>query len=346
MKRIEEYVLHELASSRRSLWELLEHSRFPLKDLLPTLRKLKEEGVIGADEGGFYLTGEGRKRVDGGSLLYVSRVCPRCSGKRIVAGGKFREVLAEFKRIARRRPSPSLAFFQGHMREEDVVARAALMHSFGDLLRRRVVLVGDDDLLSVVLSLTGLPSRICVLDADQRLGDFLEEVNREHGFDIEFRRYDVADPLPGDLVGTFDVFSSEPLESMSGLRAFVARGVSCLGEGGAGYFGLTALEASCRKWMAIERLLLEMNCVLTDIIRDFSRYPMDYGTVNYESFASGLGFPVGKNPGVDWYRSTLFRLEALGRPRNVVPAGKRLRVVPIDRGEDITHPWGKTGKAP
>jgi predicted methyltransferase len=343
LKKIEKYILRELASSEKSFWGLLEHSRFPLKDLIGTIGELKRKGLIKVDETGLNLTEKGRRNVDKNSLSYTSEICAHCLGKRILAGGKFRDILPEFKKVAKDRPSPSLAFFQGYMKEEDVIARAALMHWYGDLLHRDVVLIGDDDLLSVVLSLTGMPSRICVLDADERLGDFLKAVNENYGFDIEFREYDVAGPLPEDLIGSFDLFSSEPLESIGGLKAFVGRGVSCLRENGTGYFGLTTLEASYKKWIAIERLLTEMNCVITDIIKDFSRYPMDYGTVNYESFVGGLKFSVGKNPGVDWYRSTLFRFEALGKPKSIIPPNKKLRISHVDREEDITHPWALQG---
>lgn len=46
---------------------------------------------------------------------------------------KFKEVLEKFRRIVEKRPSPSLNFFQGHMLEQDIVARTALMHNYDDL---------------------------------------------------------------------------------------------------------------------------------------------------------------------------------------------------------------------
>ncbi|MEM2440345.1 MAG: bis-aminopropyl spermidine synthase family protein, partial [Candidatus Bathyarchaeia archaeon] len=244
----------------------------------------------------------------------------------------------EFKRIVQKRPSPTLNFFQGYMLESDVVARAALMHYYGDLAGKSVILIGDDDLLSIALALTRLPSRITVLDIDKRLGEFIEFVNKEYGFNIEFVEYNVADPLPAELRGKFEVFSSEPLETLSGLRAFLIRGVACLREKGVGYFGLTLYEASLKKWLAVQKLLTRMNCVVTDIIQGFSVYPMDYGTANYEEFAYNLGFKVGKNPGVNWYKSALYRFEVLGKARLPTGADKKLRLQFIDKEEDLTHP--------
>lgn len=342
MGRLEARILRELAVSRRTLWELLDRINCPLRDFVAVLKRLKRAGLIASNENGFYITAKGKAEINPRSLDFEEKICPSCFGKRIIPETKFIEVLEEFKKIVEKRPSPSLDFFQGYMLERDVVARAALMHYYGDLDGKEIVLIGDDDLLSVALALTGLPSRITVLDIDKRLGDFLQTVNKDYGFNIEFAQYDVAEPLPKELRGRFDVFSSEPLETVSGLKAFIMRGAACLRENGVGYFGLTHYEASLKKWLAVQKLLASMNCVITDIIQGFSVYPMDYGTVNYEKFAYDLGFEVGKNPGINWYKSALFRFEALGVAKLPAKANKKLRIRFVDFSEDLTHP--KLGK--
>jgi predicted methyltransferase len=338
MEKIENKILHELAASRKNVWELLEKCNYPLKDFVAALKSLHKNGSVAIDEMGFYLTEKGKEMVNPKSLIFEGKTCPYCLGKRIISEAKFKEVLKEFKRISANRPRPSVDFFQGYMLEEDVVARAALMHFYGDLDGKDIVLIGDDDLLSVVLALTGLPSNIVVLDVDTRIGEFLKEVNRDYGFSINFQRYNVAEPLPADFCRKFDVFSSEPLETLSGLKAFVFRGVACLKNNGVGYFGLTLYEASLKKWLAIQKLLAKMNCVVTDIIQGFSVYPMNYETVNYENFIHNLGFKVAENPGVNWYKSALFRFEVLGKAKLPWNPDKKLKVKFIDENEDLTHP--------
>ncbi|MEM2996212.1 MAG: bis-aminopropyl spermidine synthase family protein [Candidatus Bathyarchaeia archaeon] len=348
MRRWERKILDELAVSKRTIWELLDAINFPLKDFIEILRKLIREGMVEADEEGLYLTEKGRREIGGGGLRPWVEICPRCLGKGILFDGELRRLAEEFKAIVKDRPTPNPGYFQGYMLEEEVVARIALMSLYGDLRDRSFILLGDDDLLSVALSLTGLPSRITVLDIDERLGSFITSVSARHGLDIEFRKYNVADPLPDDLVGGFDVFSSEPLETFSGLRAFISRGVACLHEDGAGYIGLTYLEASPRKWFEAQRMLSRMNCLLTDVIRGFSIYPMSYGEVNYEDhihrIVEDLGITVKGNEGINWYKSTLYRFEVLGRPRLIVPPDKRLRVRFIDPVEDITQVKLRRGK--
>jgi predicted methyltransferase len=346
LEKVKNKILHELAISKKNIWELLDKSNYPLKDFIAALKILHRNRHIVADEKGFSLTEEGKGKVNYKSLEFKGETCPTCLGKRIIPRAKFKEVLSEFKRIVEKRPRPILDFFQGHMLEQDVIARVTLMHYYGDLDRKDIVLIGDDDLLSIALALTGLPSSILVLDIDARIGEFIGSVNLEYGFSIEFRKYNVADPLPAEFHGKFDVFSSEPLETLSGLKAFLCRGATCLKMNGVGYFGLTLYEASLKKWLAVQRLLTGMNCVITDIIQGFSVYPMNYGTVNYEEFISSLGFAGGENPGINWYKSALFRFEALGKVR--LPAGldRKLRVKFIDKNEDLTHPFlhGETVK--
>ncbi len=338
MRKIEFQILCELAGSEKSFWDLLDKNHHLLTDFVKALNRLQERGLLTVEDGRLRLTEKGLKALPEAYSGFESDVCRVCRGKRIVFGGRFNQVLEEYRRIVRDRPKPKVDYFQGYMNERDVVARVALIHHYGDLAEKEFILVGDDDLLSVALALTGLPKRVVVLDVDERLGRYLESVNRRYGFSIEFRRYNVSDPLPEDLIGCFDVFSSEPLETWSGLKAFLSRGVSCLRRNGVGYFGLTTAEASLRKWIKVERLLAEMNLVVTDIIRDFSAYPMDYGTVDYEKFTVKLNFKTGENPGVDWYKSSLFRFEALGRPKPAVKPERKIKIEYLDPEEDITYP--------
>ncbi|MEM2428911.1 MAG: bis-aminopropyl spermidine synthase family protein [Nitrososphaerales archaeon] len=338
MEKIKAKILNEIATSNKTFWELLDKSNCSLKDFTTTLRTLYKKGIITTDGNYFYLTDKGKNNINLKSLNFKVDICSNCYGKRIIPRMKFKEILEDFKRIIEKRPRPNLDFFQGYMLEQDVISRVALMHYYGDLDGKSIILIGDDDLLSIALSLTELPSRITVLDIDKRIGEFIKSINKDYGFNIEFIEYDVSNPLPQDLYENFDTFSSEPLETYSGLRAFLIRGVSCLKENGVGYFGLTLYEASLKKWLAIQKLLSKMNCVITDIIQGFSTYPMDYGNLNYEEFAYNLGFKVGKNLGVNWYKSALYRFEILGKAKLPLEFNKKLRVKFIDLNEDITHP--------
>jgi len=339
MRKVETHILRALLGSEKSIWELLDVNFFTVKDFVDAVNNLFTDGLIAVKEGKLCLTEKGLESVDERILDFKSRVCCECEGKRIIPNGRFREVAESFLQLVKDRPLPNADFFQGYMRERDVIARMALMHYYDDLANKSFIIVGDDDLLSVALALTGMPSRIVVLDIDMRLGEYLDKICGKYGLKIEFYNYDVSDPLPKDLIGKFDVFSSEPLETLSGLKAFLSRGVACLREDGVGYIGLSTAEASTRKWRAVETMLLKMNCVITDIIRDFSKYGTFYETANYEMFTSRFKFPVDRNPGVCWYKSSLLRFEVSGCPKPLIKPERKISIKYIDPKDDITNPF-------
>ena len=47
------------------------------------------------------------------------------------------------------------------------------MNARGDLAGRRLLIIGDDDLFSIVVGLSGLAAEVVVLDVDTRIVDFV-----------------------------------------------------------------------------------------------------------------------------------------------------------------------------
>jgi len=335
IEKIKTKILKEIAKGK-SFWEILRDSDFLLKDFIQAMNEIYEKGLIKTENNRLVLTKKGRKKINESSLMFEPKICNKCGGKRILLNDSFKKIFLEYKKIVKERPFPELKYFQGYMNEYDVIARIAFIHLCDGLENKKIVLVGDDDLVSIALALTNLAKRICVLDIDEKLGEYINEICKKHKLDIEFYHYDVSDPLPKTFVGKFDIFSSEPLETLSGLKAFLARGVSCLKDNGSGYFGLTRAEASYKKWLEIEKFLNRMNCVITDLISGFSVYPTLYGNISFENFVKMLNFPVERNEGIDWYKSSLFRIEVLGKPKLIIPPEKKIKIKFVDAKEDLT----------
>jgi hypothetical protein len=129
----------------------------------------------------------------------------------------------------------------------------------------------------------------------------------------------VQQAFPEDLKRKFDVFVTDPVETIPGLKLFLSRGVSTLrGVGCSGYFGITTLEASRRKWYEIQRMIMDMGFVITDLKRHFNVYPQE--EKNFFRFQEKLPIveKLGYNVDWDWYNSTLFRIEAVKEPKPIV----------------------------
>ncbi|MEM2251390.1 MAG: bis-aminopropyl spermidine synthase family protein [Candidatus Hadarchaeales archaeon] len=330
----EKKILRELAGGKKTLWELLASYHWTLRDFISDINRLYDEGKISTD--GKYIYLKEKIEADG----FSSIVCPKCDGRRVLPKNHV-FIEKRFKRLLRDRPKPEVKFFQGYMRPEDVLARIALMDMYGDVEGKSIILIGDDDLVSLALALTGLPERIVVLDIDERLGEFMRKALREDGVkSVEFIHHDVAEPLPKDLRRKFDVFVTDPLETVSGLKAFLCRAACALKPtDSAGYFGLTTLEASPKKWLWVQGLLYRMNLAITDAVREHSSYPtQDYhiGFPYEEPILKKLKFKYELPPDVSWYKSTFFRAEAVGKVRPI-HCSKHIRVRVWDE-DDITWP--------
>ena len=337
----ERKIIRELAKRKRTLWELLACYHWTLRDFIDTINRLHEEGVIRTDGKYIYL----QQKLSKNKNVLGSVRCPGCSG-RVVLPQIDRRLLARFKRLVAERPKPLVSYLQGYMREDDVFARLALIQEYDGLEGKSMILVGDDDLASLALALTRMPHRITVIDIDKRLGDFLERISKSEGLNIEFITHNVENPLPKDLRQKFDIFLSDPLETVSGLTAFLSRAASALKPyQSSGYFGLTTLEASRSKWLWLQRFLAKMNLAITDIVREHSSYPTkDYeiGWVYEKALLKKLRFEYKfLPPNVDWYKSAFIRVEAVGKVRPLYCSQKiKLKVHDDD---DLTWPGDETG---
>jgi hypothetical protein len=97
--------------------------------------------------------------------------------------GAASSLLQRFKAIVEARPSNTFSdsktgatFDQGSIDYRDVLQRALFVDERGDLADKRLLIVGDDDLFSVVAALSGEPALIVVLEKDPRLVDYINQV--------------------------------------------------------------------------------------------------------------------------------------------------------------------------
>ncbi len=274
------------------------------------LEALRERGFIQYVDGQVVVTEMGRSWAAAHNIHPVpSFRCSTCQGRGIVFDGLGRAV-EDFRRAAARRPTALQEFDQAPITAEYALALVAMMADRGDMVGKDLLVLGDDDLLGVAAALTRLPRRVVVLDVDQRLIDLCQELAQEFKLALEARVHDLVHPLPEDLRRSFDVFRTDPPDTLPGLDLFIGRGLSGLrGPGGAGYFGVTLIEASYYRWRELqERLAQRYRVAVTDIVRDFGLYE------NWQYLLGSLDAtipPQQHGPTRPWYRSTMFRIEAL-----------------------------------
>ncbi len=306
------------------MWELISRYDYDLHALCDELKALLEDGLVEYRDGMLSVTEEGEMALEDAGIAPRAEVrCERCRGRGIVYDA-FIEAFETYLSLTENRPAPVTEYDQGYIAPEDVMLRVAFIYERGDLEGKDILVIGDDDLVSLALAATGLPHRVRVLEIDERLVDYINGAAKEYGFPVEAGTYDVREELPPDILGLYDVFITDPVETLPGIRLFLSRAASGLkGEGSAGYFGLTTQESSLRKWREIEKMLLDMNFAITDILRRFSTYP-NTGNIGaaleeypvYIRLREILGDLTP--PDTDFYSSSLVRVELVDRPRPLV----------------------------
>ncbi len=293
-----------------NFWTIVRYSGEPLNLVAEGLRLLAERNYINFSENKIYLSRKGVEYIKRNGLGSYDYTCDKCKGKGILIENLDEDIVKEFLKIHERRPSAMQEFDQGYVAPEITLARIAFMDSYGDLRGRKVLILGDDDLVSLAIGLTGFAKEIAVIEIDKRLTDYISEISRKYGFDIEIYTRDLREPLPDDLVGRFDTFQTDPPETIKALRLFIGRGIAALhGERCAGYFGLTRIDASLDKWLKFQKMLTnEFKVVITDIVRDFNEY------IDWEYLDKMHGWkvaPVKIKPESTWFVSSQYRIETL-----------------------------------
>ncbi|MDA2919487.1 bis-aminopropyl spermidine synthase family protein [Desulfobacterota bacterium AH_259_B03_O07] len=288
-------------------WDIIDKSDFPVPAVFQSIGILKELGLVSVSKKGFKLTSHGKDIV--GELHPVEDIsCSSCGGRGISLEG-FSDIKEKFLKIQKRRPKPLRKFDQGYVTPITTLFRFALAFERGDIVGKDIMILGDDDLISIVLGLSSLPNKITVVEIDKRITDFIEYVGVREGFKIDVQTFDLRHPIPKGYTKEYDTFFTDPPETLDAADAFIGRGITTLREpGSAGYFGFTRREASLTKWHDLQKLLLKYKIVFTDIIHNFSEY-INWG---YEEATKAWRLsPLKIRPRKNWYRSALYRFETL-----------------------------------
>lgn len=312
---IEEVISSLLATSH--FWEVIRLARLPFRVVAGSINVFARQGWVEiTGEGEVILTPAGKDAVAReGIKPRTMYTCPACEG-RGVAVQELRNLLQKFKEVTAQRPQPIRKYDQGFVTPETTVSRVALMAGRGDLEGKRLLVLGDDDLVGLAAGLSGMPREVAVLEIDERLINFINEVARKENLPVTAERYDFREKLPVEYVGYFDTFITDPPETLEALEICLSRGLNALkGEGCAGYFGLTHAESSYKKWNLLQEMLVsKFKVAITDIIEDFNHY------VNWDYLLPSLksDFPFVKvQPRTNWYRSAMYRIQTLGRGEGI-----------------------------
>ncbi|MCP3055000.1 bis-aminopropyl spermidine synthase family protein [Aurantimonas marianensis] len=174
-------------------------------------------------------------------------------------------------------PKIDVTLDQAPCTAETALRRAFAMHQAGALAGRRILLLGDDDSLSIAIglvagALAAPPRRLTVLEIDPARLAHLTRGAARIAFAFERIAHDMRDPVPEALRGGFDVVATDPPYTLPGMALFVARGIEALAAGPGLKLFLSYADLSPDDRLDLQARLTELGLAVLRMRPSFNRY--------------------------------------------------------------------------
>ncbi|MDD3729117.1 MAG: bis-aminopropyl spermidine synthase family protein [Candidatus Pacebacteria bacterium] len=272
------------------------------------LKKMKKEGLVVFKKNKIILTEKGKKEAE---KINAVKIEMPLKGKIILKENK--SLLKKFKEV-RKSFVGKVEYDQLQVKAESVIDKIELMDKKGDIKGKKIICIGDDDFVGIALAIKGGAEEIAVLDIDKDILNYEKEFFKKKKIKFKTILHSLTNPLPKEIKGKYDVFITEPPDTVSGNTLFFSRGVESLKEEGVGYLGISQSTLEKEKIAKIQKNILDMNMVITDVFDRFSLY--DNAKDEFE-WVFGLPEEISL-PESSWFNSTLVRAENFKKPKPLI----------------------------
>jgi N4-bis(aminopropyl)spermidine synthase len=260
------------------LQDAAREARLPLPVTTAIRRELEKAGLLERKHG-LALTAQGRAFVETTLGLGVTHDvnCPACGGRGLIIPGEVRGAVERLAALIAAAPPVDVTLDQCPCTPETAILRALLMLETGALEGRRVLILGDDDSLSVAIGLAGralgkgdLTRGITVIESDPRRVAFLRDAAAREGIAIDAVEHDLREPLPARLAGAFDTAATDPPYTLGGAKLFLGRAAAALTGDGICFFSFTRWPAA--QLAELQRVMLDLGFAVRAVHPGFNRY--------------------------------------------------------------------------
>jgi N4-bis(aminopropyl)spermidine synthase len=218
---------------------------------------------------------EGRRRF-GTAGARIETSCPTCGGRGVALSPSVTRLRRGLASLADTAPPPLVELDQCHCTPKTKLRRVLAMHDAGAIGGRRILLLGDDDLISVALLRFACQFRLpieelAVLDIDQRLLEFIGSELEGAPFPHRCLRWDARQELPSLLAGHFDTVVTDPPYTAAGARLFLASAVKALrGDGSSVFLSYGSRRPGVQ--LEVQRTIVALGLEIRSLTRDFNDY--------------------------------------------------------------------------
>jgi N4-bis(aminopropyl)spermidine synthase len=296
-------------SGQTGVKPLARKAHLPVPVLSAVLGELAKRNLV-LRQDGISLTPTGQDYVKDHLGIHSAPdwLCKSCNGKTVILPARLKPAVERLASWASQAPGVDTALDQAPSTPESAVRRAIYMIQQGAVEGRKVLILGDDDSLSLAIGLVGLAlspgrgfaARLTVIESDPRWTSYLRDAAQKESLSIELIEADLRDPLPPDLQASFDTFETDPPYTLSGMSLFTSRGIEALSlaNGGQGFLSLGS--APPEDMLAYQGALTSMGLTVAGLLPNFNVYQgasLLGGTSHlYHLVAAESAFPLITGP--------------------------------------------------
>ena len=252
-------------------------TELPVPIVASVCGELRKRAVV-AEERPARLTDAGRALFAHGELsLPAAIACRRCRGRAVVIPNELHDVVRDVARSARAAPSPRLELDQCHCTVETKVHRVLALHAADALVGKRVLLLGDDDLVALAIasvvrrfgSATTV-ARLAVVDVDTRILELVASGLDGSAFRWTCVEHDLRAPLPASLARGFDTVVTDPPYTAAAARLFLSRAAEALAGSGDVFLSFGSKRPGAAQ--GLQRVIADHGFLIRSLTRDFNEY--------------------------------------------------------------------------
>ncbi|WP_460065797.1 GNAT family N-acetyltransferase [Streptomyces sp. YKOK-I1] len=213
-----------------------------------------------------------------GMDLTMDATCGTCDGRELVIPEVLDQAVRRLRALMESGPAADMAIDQSHCTAETKVRRVLALLTAGALPGGSLLLIGDDDLVSLAVAVVGdvlggpIVERVTVVDISGEILDYIQKVAGGLGTRVETVRHDLRQPLPGHLHGQHDVAMTDPPYTPEGARLFLSRAVEGLRPGPAHSVFFSFGGKSPDEMLEVQREIMALGLVTNGYIRNFNEY--------------------------------------------------------------------------
>ncbi len=206
---------------------------------------------------------------------YQTALSEILSSENIVNENEYADKLSLlFSELQQNRPHPKRELDQFLATPETVIKRALYLHRNNEIYKRKVLLLGDDDLTSVALAFLHTADQIHVVDIDREVLDTVEQVTKKYSLPIQTMHADFRNDNLVSLSNQFDVVFTDPPYTTNGISLFLDRGITSIQRRNSSsiYFCYGNSSRATERTLEVQKMVLGKKLVFTSLEKNFNEY--------------------------------------------------------------------------